>query len=452
MKKGLSFIIVLLLFPVSIIAQIIVISTPGSKTSTTVMGGEYNVMNNVWGSGTGVGAQHVEVDTSSTYFRIILSEHNSSSVAAYPSIFKGNHWGWATTKYNPMPIRIDEIDSAPFTWIIDTAGVSGTYNCAYESWFSDSPTGTNYKAELMIWINYGGGAGPGGSKQDTVEIGGRAWEVYYALWDWNYIAYKLIVPTDNVNLDLKDFLRDALTRGYIYSTWYLHNMEAGFELWRGGQGLATLEYEATVVPGFFTDNFAPTPFNLVYPSNGRSLSKMAIPFRWQTSLDGNNDPVEYIFHLFGPNVDTTIAQLSDDSLYFDGTNCLNSYTYYTWEVKATDGIDTTTCGSQRNFRTPQVTGIALSGQIPDHFGLGQNYPNPFNPLTTISYSLPQASTVTLKVFDPTGCTIATPIDQERKEAGTYTVSFDASNLPSGVYFYRLQAGNFTSTKGMVVIK
>jgi hypothetical protein len=450
MKSKNVVLLVLFLIPLSMAAQYVQLQ---GSTSTPVKGGEYIVMGNVWGSNHG--DQTLEVDPDGTYFRVILSTHASTSVAAYPFIFKGKHWSSATSKYNPMPIRIDEIESAPFTWVIDTAGVTGTYNCAFESWFSDVNTGSNYKAELMIWINRGGGAGPGGSPQDTVEIGGHTWEVSYASaasWGWNYIAYKIQQVTDNVSLDLKDFMRDALTRGYLYSTWYLHNMEAGFEIWRGGQGLATLEYEATVTPGSFTDNFAPTPFNLVYPSNGRSLSNMTIPFRWQTSLDGNDDPVEYIFHLFGPNVDTTVAELFDDSLYFDGTNCLGSYTYYTWEVKATDGIDTTTCGSQRNFRTPQVTGMDIASQIPDHFGLEQNYPNPYNPLTTISFSLARPGTVTLTIFDPAGCMIATPVDQERKEAGRHTISFDASHLPSGVYFYRLATEGFVETKKMALVK
>ncbi|MGD0339551.1 MAG: T9SS type A sorting domain-containing protein [Bacteroidota bacterium] len=449
MKKDLLIGLVFSLFPLGLIAQYTQLPSPNS---TSVMGGEYNVMNNVWGAST---AQTLEVDLNGTYFRVILSEHNNTggTPAAYPAIFKGNHYGWATTKNNPMPIRIDEIDSAPFTWIIDTTGVSGTYNCAYESFFSDLSTGSNYKAELMIWINYRGGANPGGSIQDTVEIGGRNWVVYYALWDWNYIAYKLIVPTDSVSLDLKDFLRDALTRGYLFTSWYLHNMEAGFEIWRNGQGLATLEYSATVIPGSFTDNFAPTPFNLIYPSNSKVLTSWGIPFRWQTSVDANTDPVEYIFHLFGSNMDTTITQLYDDSLYFDASNCLLPNTYYTWSVKATDGIDTTSSTSQRTFRTPkEASGIDQTDKIPGRYSLSQNYPNPFNPQTTISYSLPRASCVTLRIYDPTGREIATLINNERKAAGNYEVSFDATELSSGVYFYRLSTENFTEVKSMVLIK
>ena len=85
------------------------------------------------------------------------------------------------------------------------------------------------------------------------------------------------------------------------------------------------------------------------------------------------------------------------------------------------------------------------------FSLAQNYPNPFNPTTTISYSIPARAFVSLQVFDVLGKRIATLVDEYR-EAGTYAVHFDASNLPSGMYFYRLQAGNFTQTRKLLLMK
>src|SRR5512136_1492238 len=161
-----------------------------SPNWTKVMGGEYHVSNNVWGGG--AGDQCLDIDLESTYFKVILSTHNSTSVAAYPFIRKGCHWGGCTDEpWNPFPIRAGELATAPFTWSVDTTGVGGTWNASFEAWFSingaSDPSGG---AELMIWLNYGGGAGPGGSKVDTVQIGGYTWEVYYALWGWNYIAYK----------------------------------------------------------------------------------------------------------------------------------------------------------------------------------------------------------------------------------------------------------------------
>ena len=83
--------------------------------------------------------------------------------------------------------------------------------------------------------------------------------------------------------------------------------------------------------------------------------------------------------------------------------------------------------------------------------LSQNYPNPFNPTTLISYQLPVSGQVTLKVYDMLGREIATLVS-ERENAGSYSVKFDGSRLSSGVYFYRLQAGSFSQTKKLMLVK
>ena len=80
-----------------------------------------------------------------------------------------------------------------------------------------------------------------------------------------------------------------------------------------------------------------------------------------------------------------------------------------------------------------------------------NYPNPFNPTTTITYSLKDAGLVNIKVYDILGSEVAELVN-ENKEAGYYSLEFDASNLPSGFYIYKLQAGNFVDTKKMILLK
>lgn len=88
---------------------------------------------------------------------------------------------------------------------------------------------------------------------------------------------------------------------------------------------------------------------------------------------------------------------------------------------------------------------------PNNFTLEQNYPNPFNPSTTIKYKIPQLSLVTLKIYDVLGNAVATLINKELP-AGSYEVDFDGSNLSSGIFFYRLQAGSIIQTKKMVLMK
>lgn len=92
-----------------------------------------------------------------------------------------------------------------------------------------------------------------------------------------------------------------------------------------------------------------------------------------------------------------------------------------------------------------------TGYILNEFRLEQNYPNPFNPTTTISYSIKSAGLVALKVYDLMGREVAALVNEVR-EAGSYSVTFNATNLPSGIYFYTLTSGNFTSTKKLILLK
>ena len=89
--------------------------------------------------------------------------------------------------------------------------------------------------------------------------------------------------------------------------------------------------------------------------------------------------------------------------------------------------------------------------VPKTFSISQNYPNPFNPSTKIQYEVPEKSIVSLKVYDVLGNEIITLVNKENL-SGRYEVEFNATNLPSGVYFYRIQAGGFVDTKKMIVLK
>ncbi len=107
---------------------------------------------------------------------------------------------------------------------------------------------------------------------------------------------------------------------------------------------------------------------------------------------------------------------------------------------------------QVSYAADQLTSVALSHQsAPVNFNLSQNYPNPFNPTTTIRFSVSQPSYVTLKIFDVVGKGVETLVSEE-KTPGSYEVRFDASRLSSGVYFFRFQAGGFSSVRKMVFAK
>ncbi len=98
-----------------------------------------------------------------------------------------------------------------------------------------------------------------------------------------------------------------------------------------------------------------------------------------------------------------------------------------------------------------LTGVITNNNIPSDFSLSQNYPNPFNPVTAINYSIAENVNVKISVFDILGRQIAIPVN-EFKNAGNYEVNFNAENLGSGIYYYRIEAGSFTDTKKMILIK
>lgn len=120
-------------------------------------------------------------------------------------------------------------------------------------------------------------------------------------------------------------------------------------------------------------------------------------------------------------------------------------------------------GTIINTTYPGITSIETEREdkpFPSGFSLSQNYPNPFNPTTKIKFSIPQnvrreTANVSLKIYDVLGREIATLINEEIRQgrtAGEYEVEFNAENLPTGIYFYRLKAGDFIQTKKMVLLK
>jgi hypothetical protein len=107
---------------------------------------------------------------------------------------------------------------------------------------------------------------------------------------------------------------------------------------------------------------------------------------------------------------------------------------------------------QKVFVNPNAVKNANTIFIPQVFRLSQNYPNPFNPITKISYDIPQNSIVKLTIYDILGREVIKLVNNEFKQPGRYVVEFNATNLASGVYFYRVEANDFTDSKKMVLVK
>jgi hypothetical protein len=316
--------------------------------STTMMGGEYNVMNNIWGSCGGVGEQCIDVNTDSTYFQVTYSTHTGGCVASYPAVFKGCHWDWCTDN-NDMPARIKDITSIPLDWNVTTAGVGGTWNASLDLWFTPNGVGTGYSLELMVWINSGGGAGPGGSQVATVTIGGTSWRVYWGGPSWHYVAYRRVNNSNTLNMDIKPFLADAAARGYISDTSYLEVIEAGFEIWSDGEGLTNNSFSTSVSS---TTNIFPT-VSITSPANGSTFNQ------------GQNITIEADAADSDGSV-TKVEFFRDSIKLGEDTTAPYSYTwnnapvgYYILTAKATDDWNDITTSSAVNIQVIGGSGSIL---------------------------------------------------------------------------------------------
>jgi photosystem II stability/assembly factor-like uncharacterized protein len=154
------------------------------------------------------------------------------------------------------------------------------------------------------------------------------------------------------------------------------------------------------------------------------------------------------------------ASGAGDKLYYSNDNG-NSWFDYTSNLKYTsvrnivmdkdENIYLATNESIWKINPDSIVSVAENTEIPSEYNLYQNYPNPFNPTTTIKYSVKEAGMVTLTVYDILGKEITTLVN-ELKSPGEYSVSFDASSLPSGVYIYTIRAGTFNASRKLVLVK
>ena len=166
---------------------------------------------------------------------------------------------------------------------------------------------------------------------------------------------------------------------------------------------------------------------------------------WSTATELNN---------FGFEVQRSVAGSEFVTVGFVNGNGT------TTEAKTYRFVDANLISGNYSYRLKQVdyNGTFAYSEVvnvdvnaPVQFELSQNYPNPFNPSTTINFSLPQSSNVTLKVFNTLGQEVKTLINQNM-ESGAHSISFDASKLNSGIYFYKLDAGQFSEVRKMTLIK
>ncbi|MEH0843053.1 cellulose binding domain-containing protein [Micromonospora sp. CPCC 205711] len=232
---------------------------------STVIGNRYVVQNNRWGTT----AQQC-INVTSTGFSITRQDGSSPTNGApvsYPSIFAGCHYTNCSPGTN-MPIQVKSISSAPSSISYDY--VSGAiYDAAYDIWLDPTPKkdGVN-QMEIMIWFNRQGSIQPIGSPVGNTTLAGRSWEVWRGSnGQNNVISYLAPSPIQSMSFDVMEFINDTRNRGAITNDWYLTSIQAGFEPWQGGTGLAVNSFSQSVNTGGSTTPPTTTPPTSTPPSS-----------------------------------------------------------------------------------------------------------------------------------------------------------------------------------------
>jgi photosystem II stability/assembly factor-like uncharacterized protein len=199
---------------------------------------------------------------------------------------------------------------------------------------------------------------------------------------------------------------------------------------------------------FLTVVAAPQAPALTLPVDSAINVSLGPTLSWQPVIGATS------YHLQLSASATFITSLVDDSSLTATSRPvgpLSLATTYYWRVQARNDGGLSPLSTTRRFSTIRTTSVdQLGGGIPGEFILGQNYPNPFNPSTAISFQVPATSFVTLRVFDLLGKEVAMLV-QEEKQPGYYQVHW-SPQLPSGVYYYRIQAGDYRETRKLIILR
>jgi hypothetical protein len=199
---------------------------------------------------------------------------------------------------------------------------------------------------------------------------------------------------------------------------------------------------------FTTIIVAPTAPALASPTNGAVNRPTTLTLSWNPATGAET----YRLQVSTSSAFTT--PVFDDSTITSTSRQIgplaNNTAYY-WRVKAKNTGGASAWSSVWSFMTG-TTAVSERGKVtPTEFSLNQNYPNPFNPSTTILYALPKTVFVRLTVFNPLGKEVETLLSTTQV-AGEYEIHWSPNNLTSGVYLYRLQAGDFVETKKMILMR
>ncbi|MDH6222595.1 GH12 family glycosyl hydrolase domain-containing protein [Streptomyces pseudovenezuelae] len=214
---------------------------------TTTIQGRYVVQNNRWGTSA---AQCITATDSG--FRITQADGSvptNGAPKSYPSVYNGCHYTNCSPGTN-FPAQLSTVSTAPssisYSYVNDAV-----YDAAYDIWLDPTPRtdGVN-RTEIMIWFNKVGSIQPIGSPVGNATVGGRDWQVWSGNNGSNDVL-SFVAPSavSSWSFDVMDFARQAVSRGLAQNNWYLTSVQAGFEPWQNGAGLAVTSFSSAVNTG-----------------------------------------------------------------------------------------------------------------------------------------------------------------------------------------------------------
>jgi glucose/arabinose dehydrogenase len=315
-----------------------------------------------------------------------------------------------------------------------------------------------------LYINTGDGGGAGDTQNNAQNITNLLGAVLRIDVDNQAMGLEYAIPPDNPFVDSTGNVKKEIYAWGLRNPWRSSFDPITSWLWCGDVGQNAWEEIDIIEKG---KNYGWRCYEGNHPFNTSGCgpqSNYVFPIWEYAWSPGYSITGGYVYR--GPNVPELTgkyiyADYGSDRIWaldYDGINpATNEFLLTATGSPTSFGVDEgnelylVTFNPNKIYRfTPTVSGVDdLS--INQEYNLKQNFPNPFNPATSIRFSIADFGFTTLKVYDVLGNELATLVN-EQKPAGTYSITFDASELPSGIYFYTLKAGNYLSSKKMIYLK
>jgi hypothetical protein len=323
-------------------------------------------------------------------FTITTANFNTATngaPAAYTSVYRGCHWGMCTNS-NPFPIQESNIASAS-TSVALTQPSGYNNDAAYDLWFNRTSTtsGQPNGTEVMIWLNHQGAIQPFGSQAGTVTINDASYEVWTGNQSsWKIVSYVATMPVNSVsNLNLLPFFEDGVSRGSLDPSSWLIDVEFGFEIWTGGQGLGVSNFSVSAAAGSGGGGSCSTVPSAPSGLTGTAASSSVINLSWTADTAPANCTITgYNLYRgttsgFTPSSNNQIAKGLTATSYSDSG--LKPSTIYYYKIEAVDAAGNSAPSPQASAKTQAVNSGGASCHV--GYSIVNSWPGGFQAAITI---------------------------------------------------------------------